>query len=92
KTNVMVQGFTGPPNLKIDDYILEPVADFNYLGSTGSNSVSVDVEVNRRIAKAAAVMARLNRRVWKNLSLTMKTKLRVYQACVISTLLYGSET
>uniref|UniRef100_UPI00339881BD reverse transcriptase domain-containing protein n=1 Tax=Acinetobacter baumannii TaxID=470 RepID=UPI00339881BD len=73
KSNVMVQGFTEPPNLKIDDYTLEPVADFNYLGSTVSNSVSVDVEVNRRIAKAAAVMARLNRRVWKNLNLTMKT-------------------
>uniref|UniRef100_UPI003393167C reverse transcriptase domain-containing protein n=1 Tax=Acinetobacter baumannii TaxID=470 RepID=UPI003393167C len=39
KTNVMVQGFTGPPNLKVDDYTLEPVSDFNYLGSTVSNSV-----------------------------------------------------
>uniref|UniRef100_UPI0033949111 hypothetical protein n=1 Tax=Acinetobacter baumannii TaxID=470 RepID=UPI0033949111 len=74
------------------EFILERVADFNYLGSTLSNFVSVGVVVNRRIAKAAAVMARLNRRVWKTPSLNMKITLRVYQACVIITLLYGSET
>lgn len=53
--------------------------------------LSVDSEVNRIIAKAAAVMARLNHRVWKNPSLIVKTKARVYQAYVISTLLYDSE-
>ena len=37
-------------------------------------------------------MAKLNQRVWTNSSLTEKTKLRVYQACVMSTLLYGSES
>ena len=36
-------------------------------------------------------MARLNQRVWNNSSLTVKTKLLVYQACVLSTLLYSSE-
>jgi hypothetical protein len=45
-----------------------------------------------RIGKAATVMAKLNRRVWKNKNLTENTKLKVYQACVLSTLLYGRET
>ncbi|KAI2644494.1 hypothetical protein H4Q32_028042 [Labeo rohita] len=37
-------------------------------------------------------MAKLNQRVWNNSSLTEKTRLCVYQACILSTLLYGSET
>lgn len=37
-------------------------------------------------------MAHLTKRVWENTLLTIDTKMRVYQACVLSTLLYGSET
>ena len=36
-------------------------------------------------------MARLAERVWYNAMLTLNTKMKVYQACVLSTLLYGSE-
>ena len=38
----------------------------------------------------ATVMA--NKRVWQNISLTINTRPKVYQACVTSILLYGSET
>ena len=37
-------------------------------------------------------MARLSKRVWFNNQLTSNTKLQVYQACILSTLLYGSES
>ena len=37
-------------------------------------------------------MSRLSKRVWENKKLTLNTKMKVYQACVLSTLLYGSET
>ena len=37
-------------------------------------------------------MARLAKRVWDHRALTVETKCRVYQACVLSPLLYGSET
>ena len=60
-------------------------------GSTISRTLCLDTEVNARIAKAAAVMARLSKRVWQNSQLTENTKLRVYQACVFSTLLYTSD-
>ena len=92
KTNIMVQGTEDPPNIGIGGCTLENVEDFTYLGSTISSSMSVDHEINSRIAKAATVMAKLNQRVWKNPKLTVKTRLRIYQACVLSTLLYGSET
>ncbi|GAA6085372.1 RNA-directed DNA polymerase from mobile element jockey-like [Tachysurus ichikawai] len=91
KTNVMVQDADSPPTIAIEGYNLEVVENYTYLGFTISNSLSIDTDVNGRIAKASAVMARLNQRVWNNHNLTEKTKLHVYQACVLSTLLYSSE-
>ena len=37
-------------------------------------------------------MSKLSKKVWENHQLTFNTKLKVYQACVLSTLLYGSES
>ena len=70
---------------------LEVVDSFTYLGSTITSNLSLDAEINIRIAKAEAIMSKLNRRVWSNNNLTVNTKLHVYQACVLSTLLYSGE-
>ena len=37
-------------------------------------------------------VAKLNNRVWNNSKLTENTKLRIYQACVLSSFLYSSKT
>ena len=92
KTNVMAQGAETPPNIVIDGCPLEVVENFTYLGSTISSSLTIDSEINNRIARAATVMAQLKQRVWSNPNLTERTRLRVYHACVLMTLLYGSET
>ncbi|KAL0173433.1 hypothetical protein M9458_029401, partial [Cirrhinus mrigala] len=92
KTKVMAQKKDSPPTIAIDGYNLECVENFTYLGSIIINSLSIDMEINGRIAKAATVMARLNQRVWNNTKPTVKTKLPFYKACVFSTLLYSSET
>ena len=55
-------------------------------------NLCLDTEISKRIGKASATMAKLTQRVWKNNLLTQNTKVRVYQACIISTLLYGSKT
>ena len=56
-------------------------------------NLCLDTEINKRIGKASATMAKLTQRVWwKNSILTQNTKVRVYQACILCTLLYGSET
>ena len=72
--------------------LLEAVDVFPYLGSIIAANSSLDPEIKRRIAKAAGTMARLSKRVWENKKLTTATKMKVYQSCVISTLLYGSES
>ena len=87
----MVQGIVSPPSINIDNVTLNAVDIFTYLGSTIDSDIPLDAEINIRIAKAAAVMSKLNRRVWQNNNLTQITKLHVYQACVLSTLLYSSE-
>ena len=91
KTQVMGQGTDSPPCIKIAEYKLEAVDDFTYLGSTISNSLCLDKELDRRLGKAATTMSRLNKRAWTNNKLTEHTKVQIYTACVVSTLLYGSE-
>ena len=92
KTNVLGQDTAAPPIITIDDYELDVVRQFTYLGSTITDNLSLDTEIDKRIGKAATTLARLTTRVWTNPKLTVKTKMAVYNACVISTLLYGSET
>ena len=92
KTNVMGQNVAAPPSIRINNNVLEVTDHFTYLGSTITSNVSLDKEIDKRIAKAAGVLARLNKRVWENKQLSLNTKLKVYQACILSTLLYGSET
>lgn len=41
---------------------------------------------------ASAVMSKLVKRVWSSNNLTVSTKMQVYRACVLFTLLYSSET
>ena len=92
KTNIMVQGAESSPSIKIGDTRLDLVDSFTYLGSTMTSSTSLDAEISSRIAKAAGVMSKLKKRVWNNSLLSERTKVCVYQACVLSTLLYGSES
>ena len=92
KTNVLGQDTPAPPVITIDDYELDVVHQFTYLGSTITDNLSLDAEIDKRIGKAATTLARLTSRVWTNPKLIVKTKMAVYNACVLSTLLYGSET
>ena len=79
KTNVLGKDREAPPVITIDNYELDAACQFTYLGS-------------KRIGKAASTLARLTARVWRSPKLSVKTKMAVYNACVISTLLYGDET
>ena len=80
------------PSLFIHNYKLEVIHEFVYLGSTITDNLSIDSELNKRIGKAAITLSRLTKRVWSNNKLSDHTKVNVYKTCVISTLLYGSES
>ena len=76
-----------PPFITISKEELEVVHDFVYLGSMVSDTLSLDVELDKCIGKAATMFSRLTKRVWLNKKLTAYTKIQVYRACVPSTLL-----
>ena len=80
------------PAITIDDYEFDVGEQFTYLDSTITDNLSLDTEIDKRIGKAATTLARLTSRVGTNPKLTVKTKMVVYNACVVSTLMYGNET
>ncbi|KAA3675654.1 uncharacterized protein DEA37_0006311 [Paragonimus westermani] len=81
-----------PPEIRIAGDTVNSCGDFCYLGSNLSTDLSVDRELRARVARASAAFGRVVRRVWKNHSLKVDTKLCVYRSMVLSILLYGSET
>ena len=96
KTEVMFQPAPGEPytapRILIDGQELNAVERFTYLGSTLSNTVSIANEVDGRIAKASAAFGRLREKVWDRSGIHLETKLKVYAAVVLPSLLYGCET
>ena len=92
KTVVLAQNTPSIPNVTINGSSLEVVRKFTYLGSTISDDNSLDNELDIRIGRASTTFGRLQSRVWSNRHLSLKLKVRVYMTCVLSVLLYGSES
>ena len=96
KTEVMYQPAPGrpytEPNISVNGQRLSVVDKFTYLGSTLSRTVTIDDEVNNRLAKASAAFGRLRKNVWARRGISTETKIKVYKAVVLTTLLYGSES
>ena len=63
-----------------------------YLGSFLSHSVSIDKEVFYRIARASLAFGTLRKKVWEKRGINLLTKLKVYRAIILPTLLYACET
>ena len=96
KTEVMYQPAPGDSydeaEIYVDGQLLTPCEKFVYLGSTLSKTAVIDDEVALRISRACATFGRLRNSVWDRRGISMNTKLKVYRAVVIPSLLYSSET
>ena len=90
KSVVLHQGIASP--ITVNDQELGTVDSFAYLGSIMNNQLSIEQEIQARIGRAASTFNCLRDRAWLNKSLTLRTKCRIYDCCVLSTLLYGAET
>eukprot|EP00117_Sycon_ciliatum_P039014 scpid35652/ scgid3339/ Craniofacial development protein 2; p97 bucentaur protein len=71
---------------------IEVVDQFTYLGSVLSSDGLACADVRSRLAKASAVFGALKAPVFDNQTLSLRSKRRVYEAVVLTTLLYGAET
>lgn len=96
KTKTLVQH---PPGLMLPNFNttvnnqpLEEVDQFSYLGSILTSAPTSKKDVENRIRAAHSAFGRLNCRVFNNHALTMATKIMVFRAVVLSTLLYACET
>ncbi|KAK3870093.1 hypothetical protein Pcinc_024644 [Petrolisthes cinctipes] len=96
KTKALIQHPPGQilPNINttINEHTLEEVDQFSYLGSILTSTPTCKKDVENRIRAAHSAYGRLSCRVFNNHALTTATKIMVFQAIVLSTLLYACET
>nr|VZI33669.1 unnamed protein product [Spirometra erinaceieuropaei] len=81
-----------PPQISVNGTQLQVVENFPYLGSTLSRNTKIDDEVANRISKASQAFGRLKSTVWNRHGPQLSTKLKMYKAVILPTLLYGAET
>ena len=76
----------------IDTQKLQRVDRFKYLGSYVTKDCKLDLEITARIQAASSALGRLRNRVFDCRDLSVETKLKVYNQCIIPQMVYGSET
>ena len=80
-----------PATFYINNTAIKNVDTFTYLGSVLNKEGGITDDVQRRIGLASAAFGRLSERVFLNKNLRLDTKVKVYKAICLSTLLYSSE-
>ena len=76
--------------ISVSGQTVDYVNSFVYLGSLLSPDARFSAEIGRRLASASRAFGALLC-IFEDQNLTIRTKRLVYQACVLSTLLYGAE-
>ncbi|KAJ2940675.1 hypothetical protein O0L34_g14785 [Tuta absoluta] len=96
KTQILKQPARGcrsvQSSVTLNNSALEEVSNFKYLGSRLRCDNTLASEIPARIAGAAAAFGKLKARVWNSHDLKLQTKMLVYKAIVLPTLLYAAET
>jgi len=98
KTEVMLQpashstSTSAQPVIKVEDTSIMAVNKFCYLGSILSSNAVVDDDISARLSKASSAFGRLAKRLWNDHGIRLDTKIAVYKAAVLTSLLYGCES
>ena len=71
--------------------LIETVTQFKYLGSSITDDARSVQEIKIRIAVATASLAKL-KVIWRDKSISMKTRMGLLRALITSIFLYGCET
>ena len=80
------------PVIYVDETPLQTSHKFCYLGSTISDKATLENELHLRMSKASQAFGKLEKRLWSSHDISLRTKINVYRAVVISSLTYGCET
>ena len=87
---VMTLNVNVPAPVLLDDQALPSTETSTYLGSIVRQDGGTNEDIQSRLSKARNTFRSLNA-VWRSSQYSIKTKLKLYQSCALSTLLYGSE-
>jgi len=91
KTKVQNLGSGDPAaDITVANNTIEAVTELWYLGSIQSSSGRCCPDLRRRIRVASSAMHSMQR-CWHQKGLSLDTKLRLYQTCVLQILLYGAD-
>ena len=90
KMEVMTLNMNAPAPDLLNDQVLPSTETFTYLGSVVRQGGGTNKYIQSRLSKARNAFRSLNA-VWRSSQYSIKTELKLYQSCVLSTLLYGSE-
>ena len=92
KSEVMPLNTSEPPVIDLNGTPLDFTSSFTYLGSIVTSEGGADNDIRARIGRARTAFLKL-RHIWKtsNISKNTKTKIRLYNSCVLVVLLYGAE-
>jgi len=80
-----------PPDVTILGHKVDVVDSFVYLGTSVDASGGNDSDICRRIELARTCMKSLDRGIWRS-SISLVTKVRLYNVYILPVLLYGSDT
>ena len=86
----MTLNISNPSSVHVNGEDLPFTEEFTYLGSMVRNEGGAGNDITNRLNKARIAFSMLSN-VWRSQQYRVKTKLKIYQSCVLSTLLYGSE-
>ena len=75
-----------PSNIIIDGNSVENVDSFVFLGSVVPDTAD---DVKRRIALASSAFGRLKEKIWRNKSIPLKIKTRLYYALIVPIAIYA---
>ena len=90
KTETMTMNVTSPKHIQLNNLNLQQTEKFTYLGSIIRPEGGTKEDINNRLGKARAAFRNMDK-IWRSTQFNKKTKLKLYQSCIVSTLLYGSE-
>ncbi|CAF1480580.1 unnamed protein product [Didymodactylos carnosus] len=79
-------------DITIRNQKIETVDSFNYLGCRVTSDQRPDSGISTRLSKVATVFNMLRHVIWSRKSIPIKSRLKVFRACVLRVLLCGSET
>ncbi|XP_061181199.1 uncharacterized protein LOC133189822 [Saccostrea echinata] len=90
KTETMTLNVELPAPAKVNGEELCQTDNFIYLGSIIKPEGGTKEDIHSRLDKARGVFREMNN-IWRSAQYSTSTKLKLYQSCVVSTLLYESE-